>query len=129
MADVPTVLVLDDDPGVRSTMEQLLRVYGYGAVTAATLDEARALLQETSIEALILDVGLQGDANGLDLLHTIRSRSEFDKTPVLILTGATLTRAEEVLITRHRGFLFYKPEGFDTLVRFLDELTGRDRPH
>jgi two-component system response regulator MprA len=128
MADIPTVLVLDDDPGVRSTMEQLLRVYGYGAVTAATLDEARTLLQTTSIEALILDVGLQGNANGLDLLHTLRQRPEFDKTPVLILTGATLSDAEAALITRNRGFLFYKPEGFDTLVKFLDVLTGRDRP-
>ena len=55
-------------------------------------------------------------------------RPEFDKAPVLILTGATLSAAEEALITRNRGFLFYKPEGFDTLVRFLDVLTGRDRP-
>jgi two-component system sporulation sensor kinase A len=129
MADSPTVLVLDDDSGVRSTMERLLNVYGYRAATAETLDQAHALLQTTSIEAVILDVGLQGNANGLDLLHTIRQRPEFDKAPVLILTGATLSAAEEALITRHRGFLFYKPEGFDTLVRFLDVLTGRDCPH
>jgi DNA-binding response OmpR family regulator len=129
MADIPTVLVLDDDPGVRFTMQRLLQVYGYGAVTAATLDEARTLLQTTSIEALILDVGLEGNANGLDLLDTLRQRPEFDKTPVLILTGATLSAAEQALITRNRGFLFYKPEGFDTLVKFLDALTGRDRPN
>src|SRR4029079_1553281 len=102
MADIPTVLVLDDDPGVRSTMERLLQVYGYGAVTAGTLDEARLLLQTTSIEALILDVGLQGNDNGLDLLHTIRERREFDKAPVLILTGATLSASEEALITKNR---------------------------
>ena len=59
MPDIPTVLVMDDDPGVRATMERLLRVYGYGAVTAATLEEARALLGTTAIAALILDVGLQ----------------------------------------------------------------------
>ncbi len=129
MADTPTVLVLDDDQGTRTTLAQLLRVYGYGAVTAATLEEARTLLATTVIEALILDVGLQGGSNGLDLLQTIRVRPEFDKAPVLILTGAVLSAAEEALITRHRAFLFLKPEGFDTLVKFLDTLTGRDRPN
>lgn len=129
MTDAPTVLVLDDEPGVRTSMERLLQVYGYGAVTASTLDEARGVLQTTSIQALILDVGLQGGSTGLDLLRTIREQPEFDKAPILIFTGGVLSDAEEAFITRHRAFLFYKPEGFDTLIKFLDTLTGRDRPN
>ena len=129
MADTPIVLVLDDDEGVRTSMAGLLQIYGYGAVTASTVNEARTLLGNTSIQALILDVGLKDGGTGLDLLRTIRERPEFDKAPVLILTGGVLSRSEETLITRSRAFLFYKPEGFDTLVRFLDDLTGRDRPH
>jgi DNA-binding NtrC family response regulator len=128
MEDSPTVLVLDDDIGVRTSMEQLLKVYGYGAVTVATLDEAQDVLKSTSVQALILDVALQGDGTGLDLLRTIRTLKEFDKAPILIFTGGVLSDADEALITRHRAFLFYKPEGFDTLVNFLDTLTGRDRP-
>jgi DNA-binding response OmpR family regulator len=129
MEDTPTVLVLDDDPGVRSSMERLLQVYGYAALSASTLDEAQDLLKTASVQALILDVGLQGELTGLDLLRSIRERPEFDKAPILIFTGGVLSDAEEALITRHRAFLFYKPEGFDTLVQFLDTLTGRDRPH
>ena len=129
MADSPIVLVLDDDEGVRTTMADLLRAYGYGAVTASTIDEAHALLGTTSVAALILDVGLKDGSTGLDLLRTIRERREFDKAPVLMLTGGILSPSEETLITRSRAFLFYKPEGFDTLVRFLDDLTGRDLPH
>jgi len=128
MAAIPTVLVLDDDPGVRSTMARLLQVYGYGAVTAATLDEADKLLETVEIAAMILDVGLQGAATGLDLLSTIRARPGYGKAPILIFTGGILTDEEAMLITRHRAFLFHKPEGFDTLVNFLDTLTGRDRP-
>jgi DNA-binding response OmpR family regulator len=129
MADNPTVLVLDDDDGVRASMAQLLQLYGYATVTASTLEEANTLLGTTSIQALILDVGLESGGTGLDLLRTIRERPEFDKAPILILTGGVLAPSEEMLITRSRAFLFYKPEGFDTLVNFLDELTGRDRPH
>jgi DNA-binding response OmpR family regulator len=129
MEDAPTVLVLDDDAGVRSSMERLLQVYGYTALSASTLDEAQEVLQTRSVQALILDVGLQGDLTGLDLLRSIRARPEFDKAPILIFTGGVLSDAEEALITRHRAFLFYKPEGFDTLINFLDTLTGRDRPN
>src|SRR5687767_8371683 len=110
MVDAPTVLVLDDDPGVRSSMERLLQVYGYGSVTASTLDEAQDLLKSTPVQALILDVALQGYGTGLDLLRSIRARPEFDKAPILIFTGGVLSDAEEALITRHRAFLFYKPE-------------------
>jgi DNA-binding NtrC family response regulator len=129
MAAIPTVLVMDDDDGVRTTMERLLRAYGYRAVTAATLDEANALLGTTAIEALILDVKLQLGHSGLDLLSTIRARTEFDHAPILIFTGGGLSDAEQATIRRHRAFLFHKPEGFETLVKFLDTLTGRDRPH
>jgi DNA-binding response OmpR family regulator len=129
MAVVPMVLVMDDDAGVRHTMERLLRAYGYGAVTAATLDEARALLGSQPIEALILDVGLGGGECGLDLLPTIRARAEFSRAPILIFTGSFLSEAEQTAIRRHRAFLFHKPEGFDTLIKFLDTLTGRERAH
>ncbi len=129
MAALPTVLVLDDDQGTRSTMAQLLKIYGYDAVTAATLEEADVLLQTVEIAAMILDVGLQGADTGLDLLTTIRARPGYGKAPILIFTGGALTAEEALLITRHRAFLFHKPEGVDTLVKFLDTLTGRDRPH
>ncbi len=129
MPDKPTVLVLDDESEVRTAMARLLGRYGYEAVTAATLDEARALLRSRSIQALILDVRLQEEGTGLDLLGTIRGEAEFQKAPILIFTGSFLTEADQMFITRHRAFLFYKPEGIDTLVKFLDNLTGRDRPH
>jgi DNA-binding response OmpR family regulator len=129
MADNPTVLVLDDDEGVRTSMASLLNLYGYEAVTAANLSEANALLGNTPVQALILDVGLKEGGTGLDLLRSIRERPEFAKAPVLILTGGVLSPSEEILIKRSRAFIFYKPEGFDTLARFLDDLTGRDRPH
>jgi DNA-binding response OmpR family regulator len=129
MAAIPTVLVVDDDAGIRDTMARLLRAYGYCAVTAGSLDEARGLLGSTAIDALILDVGLQAGDNGLDLLTVVRARPEFAKAPILIFTGGVLSDAEHAMVRRHRAFLFHKPEGFDTLIKFLDNLTGRDRPH
>jgi DNA-binding response OmpR family regulator len=125
----PTVLVLDDDPGIRDSMERLLRAYGYSPLTAANVDDATRVIGESKLDALILDVRLGHGTTGLDLLHTIRERRELQSAPVLILTGAVLSDAEEALITRMRAYLFQKPEGFHTLLQFLDTLTGRDQSH
>lgn len=75
MADKPTVLVLDDEPAVRTAMARLLARYGYEAATTATLDEARTLLRSHSIQALILDVRLQEEGTGSPKGSTRWSRS------------------------------------------------------
>jgi CheY-like chemotaxis protein len=125
----PTVLVLDDDASVRLSLEIFLRRYGYRAVGVSSIEEALRAVEAHPIEALILDVRLGGMETGIDLLATLRQRRGFDKAPVLILTGAVLSDAEEMAITRHRGFLFYKPEGLPAVIGFLDTLTGREQQH
>ena len=124
-----TVLVLDDDPGIRDSMARLLRAYDYDPVTAENLDEAALVIQDRTVHAMILDVRLGDGRTGLDLLRTIRGRREFAAAPILILTGAVLSDAEEAFITSMRAYLFHKPEGFHTLLRFLDTLTDRDQSH
>lgn len=122
-----TVLVLDDEPTVRETGRLFLGAFGYRCIEAESIDAALEMLSTTAVDAAILDVRLPGPRTGLDLLAAFRQRAELSEIPVLIMTGGILTDAEEATITRQRGFLFHKPEGFDTIVKFLDQLTGRDR--
>lgn len=124
----PTVLVLDDEPLVRRTMNRFLASYGYAAVEAATFEEAIDVLRTTKVFAVILDVRLPGRHTGLDVIAPLRERPEFADIPVIVMTGGVVDEAEERLIAKHRGHLFFKPEGFDTLLSFLDQITGRDRP-
>jgi CheY-like chemotaxis protein len=128
-ATLPTVLVLDDEASVRDVGRRFLQTCGYACVEADSIERAVEILRTTSVDAAILDVRLQGRQTGLDLLTSFRQQSELSEIPVLIMTGGVLSDAEEASITRQRGFLFYKPEGFDTIVNFLDRLTGRDRSH
>jgi DNA-binding response OmpR family regulator len=129
MDAMPTVLVLDDDPAVRKTLVRLLRAYNYDGVPAETLDEAYAVLGTTAVQALILDVGLEPGQSGLDLLIAIRGRKELAEAPILIFTGQGLSDEQQAVIRRHGAYLFQKPEGFDSLIQFLDTLTGRDQSH
>ena len=124
----PTVLILDDEKGVRETLRRFLDRWGYQAVEAATVDEALALILQARIDALILDVRLPGERTGLHVLDALREHPPLADVPVLVLTGGTLSETEEMFVASHKAHLFYKPEGFDTLLTFLDQLTGRDQP-
>jgi CheY-like chemotaxis protein len=124
---IPTVLVLDDEPFVRNAARRFLKGSGYGCVESETVEGAIELLRTTPVIAAMLDMRLASGRTGLDVLIDLRKAPEFREIPVLIVTGSVLTDAETAAVAKLRGFVFFKPEGFSTIVNFLDRLTGRDR--
>jgi len=125
--DTPTVLVMDDEPIVREVARRFLHGSGYGCVEADSVDGALEVLRTTSVIAAMLDMRLPDGRTGLDALTNLRRLPEFRTIPVLIVTGSVLTELEVAAIAKQRAFVFFKPEGFSTIVNFLDRLTGRDR--
>ena len=124
-----SVLVVDDEAGVRYSLRRFLNIYGYHSFEAENIERATEVLDRERVDAVILDVRLPNKQNGLDVLNQLRTERSLSHIPVLVLTGGTLSDAEERLITSRRAHLFRKPEGLDTLVKFLDQLTGRDQTH
>jgi CheY-like chemotaxis protein len=124
---VPTVLVLDDEPFVRHAARRFLKGSGYECVEAETVEIAMDALRKTPVIAAMLDMRLSDGRTGLDVLTSLRALPEFREIPVLIVTGSILSDAEKAAIAKLRGFVFFKPEGFSTIVNFLDHMTGRDQ--
>ena len=89
--ELPTVLVLDDEPFVRHAARRFLKGSGYGCVEAETVDGAIALLRSTPVIAAMLDMRLPEGRTGLDVLNDLRTIPEFREIPVLIVTGSILT--------------------------------------
>ncbi|GHF65776.1 Mycobacterial persistence regulator MrpA (two component response transcriptional regulatory protein) [Streptomyces mashuensis] len=79
-----TVLVVEDDPGVRRTLDQLLRFEGYRVVPACDGLQALSLLEQESPDLALVDVVMPG-LDGLALCRTLRRRG--DRLPVLVLTA------------------------------------------
>jgi CheY-like chemotaxis protein len=125
----PVVLVMDDEPSIREAAQRFLRRSGYECVEAENVEAALTLLRETTVVAAMLDMRLPDGRTGIDVLKNLRSRPEFGDIPVLIVTGSILSESEVALIAKQKGFVFFKPEGFSTIVNFLDRLTGRDTSH
>jgi two-component system phosphate regulon response regulator PhoB len=81
------VLVIDDDPQVRTLVSRLLRQEGYQPIEAANAEEATAAISDEAPDLVLLDV-MMPNVDGIDLLAEIRTRSTI---PVIMLTG----RADE----------------------------------
>jgi two-component system, OmpR family, response regulator ResD len=82
-ATVTTVLVVDDEPIVRDVVVRYLQRDGFQTLVAADGDTARALIEETPPQLVVLDVMLPG-IDGLALCRWIRSRGDL---PVIMLTA------------------------------------------
>jgi len=81
------ILVVDDDPAVRRSLEHALGRDGYDVASAA--DGASALAEHGVFrpDAVVLDV-LMPEPNGLEVCRTLRSGG-YD-TPILMLTARDL---------------------------------------
>jgi DNA-binding response OmpR family regulator len=79
----PHILVVDDDPQIRSLLSEYLTENGLQVTTTSSGREMMRILGEETIDLVILDLRL-ADEDGMALARTLRERLE---TSVIMLTG------------------------------------------
>lgn len=82
-ADMPHVLVVDDDARIRDLIARYLHEHGFLVLTAPDAAAARDILEVFSFDALVIDVMMPGEG-GLNLTRFIQNEI---KTPVILLTA------------------------------------------
>ena len=80
------VLVIEDEPDIRKTVEYNLTREGYEVSGCGSISEAKALLENPNFSIILLDLMLP-DGSGLDLCKQIKSNPETNEIPILILTA------------------------------------------
>ncbi|MFC8229134.1 response regulator transcription factor [Streptomyces sp. NPDC057287] len=81
-----TVLVVEDDPSIRTLLTSALHAAGYAVVAAATGQDAFAETDRCRPDLIVLDVMLP-DTDGFTVTRGLRARGIY--TPVLFLTART----------------------------------------
>jgi PAS domain S-box-containing protein len=82
------VLVVEDDPGLRALVVELLRRLGYRTLAAGEAAAALRLLAQTAeVSLLLADMVLPGGMNGADLAR--RAKTLCPGLPVLFMSGYT----------------------------------------
>jgi DNA-binding response OmpR family regulator len=116
--DLPTVVVIDDEPGIVDFVELGLGHEGLNVVSAADAATGLEIVRRVRPQLVILDVGLP-DSDGFDLLRRIRAQSD---VPVIMLT------ARGDLDARVRG-LDLGADDYIAKPFHLAELLARVRAH
>ena len=86
-ATAATILVVDDEPDLRTLYELTLLREGYRVETAANLQQAREQLEICVFDALITDMRLP-DGQGLELLHLLRDQQRNERCIVITAYGS-----------------------------------------
>ena len=122
------VLIVDDDPAVRSVLEQVLRFWGCESVeTAVNGKEGVEKYPEFLPHLVLMDVEMPA-MNGYDASRTIREQDP--GAAIILLTG--LPDGEMARKTLERGFakvVIPKPFRFEQLKMAIHEvLKGKEAP-
>jgi CheY-like chemotaxis protein/anti-sigma regulatory factor (Ser/Thr protein kinase) len=118
-----TILVIEDEASVRTSISRLLKASGIQAVVVATADDALARIrrQEIRPDLLLCDYNLQGSSNGLATVGELRAALG-KNTPAIIMTGDI--RSETVAPIAAQGMsVLLKPFVLDDLLRHIALVT------
>jgi two-component system OmpR family response regulator len=107
MANVPNILVVEDDRETRTLIAKYLRTNSCNVTTAADGREMEKVMADTRVDLLILDVMLPGE-DGLSLCRKVRAESQL---PIIMLTA----RGEDVdrILGLEMGADDYLPKPFN----------------
>ncbi len=117
--------VVDDDESIRESLPDLLREFGFAAVSYSSAREFLTTADLSQTKCLLLDIAMPG-MTGLDLQQELNSRGE--RIPIIFIT-AQKDDALRARAYQHgaSGFLF-KPFSDTDLVTALDQaLAPKDR--
>src|SRR5215813_3665772 len=76
------ILVIDDDRASCGLLRELFKSQGWHAETAQTPERALELASREKFDLLLIDVNLEAEMSGIDLLQQLR-----DSCPVILMTG------------------------------------------
>lgn len=88
-----SILVVDDEPDLRTLYELTLLREGYRVETAADVAEARRLLAHNRYEVVITDMRLP-DGFGMELLHDLRKQQRPERCLVMTAYGSAENAVE-----------------------------------
>lgn len=79
-----SVLVVDDEEGIRESLSGIFEDEGYEVITAETGEEALRVLKSNLVDLIFLDIWLPG-RDGMDILEEIKTVKNY--LPVVMISG------------------------------------------
>lgn len=112
------IVVIDDEPGIRTLFRRQLKEEGYGVIEAEDGEKAVSLLRQNSdVGLVILDIAMP-KSSGLDLFDIIRREFPYMK----VLISSVYSKDEQGFLIEGADDYYYKSESIAVLIKKVNSL-------
>jgi two-component system, NtrC family, response regulator PilR len=117
-----SILVVDDEQGMRDFLKIMLKKQGYQVQTASNGETALSALKEGQFDLVISDIRMPG-TSGLDLLASIKELNP--DLPVIMITA--FASPDDAVVAMKNGAFDYisKPFNIEEIKSVVDSATSR----
>ena len=81
------ILLIDDDQDLLRSFQVALENQGFAVFTAVNGQDGYKMIQNEAPDLLVLDVMMDTNLEGYNLLHKIKKENRYMDLPVILLTG------------------------------------------
>lgn len=110
-----TILLVEDDEGVRTMVQDILEYAGYRVVTAANGRQGLASIALFHVDLIVCDI-MMPTLDGRKMCHIIRANPRYESIPILLMSAAN----EQV--RRQFAYASFLSKPF-TVTELLDQVT------
>jgi DNA-binding response OmpR family regulator len=116
------ILVVDDEPGVRNSLKEILEQEGHQVTAAASGEEALAVLSEDVFDLVLVDLKMEG-IDGLEVMAQVKKTTP-DTVVVMLTAYGTLDSAVGALRQGAHDYLL-KPSSVEEIVTSVQTGLGK----
>jgi len=114
------VLIVEENPRHAQALAYFLEGFDVSTRIAGSVPDSEAALQQEEGDCVILDLGMS-DPRGYDVLESIKQQAGFENLPIIVFTGRSLSRNEELRIKQYADSIVVKTA--HSYQRILDEVS------
>jgi CheY-like chemotaxis protein len=116
------VILLDDDAATREAAKESLRSRGLEVVATETGKQAIAAIGESKPDAIVMEIGIEGDMPGRDFVNIVKATMDWVDIPLVLFTRVPVADEEEAR-TLH-GADLYVQKGPGAEAALAERLAG-----
>ncbi len=114
------VLIVEENYKHAKALSYFLDTHHVNTEIYQTVPESIQSLYKNDVDCVILDMGVP-DANSYDMLETIRQNKDLEDIPIIIFTGKSISKPEELKIKKYADSIVLKTA--HSYQRILDEVS------
>jgi two-component system, OmpR family, phosphate regulon response regulator PhoB len=119
------ILIVEDDPDIRTLLATRLKEAGYESAFASEAVTALAIARKEQPDLILLDFGLPG-GTALVVLERMRSIASLASVPVIVVSARDPATHEEPVVAAGARAFVRKPIDFDELLTAVRSALGED---